>query len=71
MKSENHYDPKEVAHFHRAMHKLKQGGLHRALGIPEDQTIPMERVEEATHSENPHLKKMALMAKAMHGWHHG
>lgn len=65
------YSPEEQASFHRSMHKLRKGGLHRALGIPEGQKIPMDRVEGATRSENPHVRKMAIMAKAMHSWHHG
>lgn len=68
--ADRHFSPEHTAKFHRAMHKLRTGGLHRALGIAEGEKIPMEKVEEATRSDNPHVRKMAVLAKAMHGWHH-
>lgn len=55
--------------FHRAMHKLRKGGLHRALGVPEGETIPADKVEAATGSKNPHVRKMAVLAQAMAKWH--
>jgi hypothetical protein len=36
---------------HRVVMHLHKGGLHRALGIPEDQTIPKERIEAATQMD--------------------
>ena len=62
------YSPEEKDHFHRAMGSLHKGGLHRSLGIPEGERIPMAKIESATHSDNPHTKKMAVMAKSMHSW---
>lgn len=58
----------EKSHFHRAMAHLNKGGLHRALGIPEDQDIPLAKKQAAANSENPHTAKMGAMATAMHGW---
>jgi hypothetical protein len=62
------HSPAEKRHFERAMHKLNHGGLHRALGYSEDETIPLEEKEKAAHSKNPHLAAMGRMAVAMHGW---
>ena len=50
---------------YRAMHHLNKGGLHRALGIPEDQNIPHERLEAAKNSDNEHVAHMANMASTM------
>lgn len=54
---------------HRVVMHLHKGGLHRALGIPENETIPKEKVEAATHSKNPHVAKMAHLAQTMESWH--
>lgn len=56
---------------YRALHHLRHGGLHRALGVPEDETIPKEKIEKASDSSNSHLAHMANMAKTMEGFHHG
>lgn len=56
---------------HRVVMHLHKGGLHRALGIPEDQDIPKDRVAAATHSTNPHVAAMAHLAQTMAKWHHG
>lgn len=58
----------EKRHFARSMHSLHKGGLHRALGIPEDQPIPLEKKEKAAHSSNKHIAAMGRLAVAMHGW---
>ena len=42
-----------------------KGGLHRALGVPQGQTIPASKLMEALHSRSPHLRRMASFAKAM------
>jgi hypothetical protein len=39
------------------------GGLHRSLHIPEGQKIPVARIEAATHSHNPLVKKQAVLAE--------
>ena len=50
---------------YRAMHHLNKGGLHRALGVPEGQTIPKEKIEKAKNSENSHIAHMANFASTM------
>ena len=53
---------------YRAIHHLRHGGLHRALGVSEDSTIPKEKIEAATKSSNEHIRKMASFAKTMGKW---
>ena len=67
----NDFSATEKSEFHRSMSSLHKGGLHRALGIAEGEKIPMAKIEAAAHSDNGHLKKMAVMARSMHGWKHG
>jgi hypothetical protein len=67
---ENH-SPEEKAHFSRAMHKLHGGALHKHLGIPGDQPIPMAKKQEAANSSNKHVAAMGRLAVAMSGWKHG
>ena len=55
---------------YRAMHHLRGGGLHRALGVPEGEKIPADKLEQARHSENPHLAHMANFAHTMEGFKH-
>ena len=43
------------------MHK---GALHRALGVPEGHKIPPSLMAKARRSKNPHVRKMAGLAKA-------
>lgn len=42
---------------------VKKGGLHKALGVPQGETIPKSKIEKASHSKNAHLKHMAQFAK--------
>lgn len=49
----------------------EKGKLHRELGIPTSQTIPAGRLQAATHSSNPEVRRDAIRAKTMKGWHHG
>ena len=55
---------------YRAMHKLRKGGLHRALHIPEGEKIPAEKVQAARASKNPHVAHMANFAHTMSGFKH-
>lgn len=55
---------------YRALHKLRKGGLHRALHVPEGEKIPKAKVEAATHSKNEHVRKMAHFAQTMAGFKH-
>lgn len=56
---------------YRAMHHLRKGGLHRALGIPEGENIPAERLASARNSSNPHVAHMANFAHTMKGFKKG
>jgi hypothetical protein len=67
MASRTKHDPS----LYRAIHSLRHGGLHRALGIPEEDKIPESKIESASHSDNAHLAHMANFAKTMGGFHHG
>lgn len=55
---------------HRALHDMNKGGLHRALGVPEGQPIPADKMEKAKNSKNPHVRKMAQFAHTMEGFNH-
>jgi hypothetical protein len=55
---------------YRAMHHLRKGGLHRALGVSTGSKIPAEKVEAATNSSNEHVRKMAQFAKNMSHFKH-
>ena len=52
---------------YRAIHHMRKGGLHRALGVSEDETIPASKVEAATHSQVPHVAAMARFAQTLKG----
>ena len=47
-----------------------KGALHRALGVPEGEKIPAEKMEKAEHSENPTIKKEADLANTLKGFSH-
>jgi hypothetical protein len=53
---------------YRAMHGLRKGGLHKALGVPEGEAIPDEKLESARNSPNEHVKHMANFAHTMKGF---
>lgn len=55
---------------YRAMHHLRKGGLHKALGVPEHESIPAEKLEEARNSKNEHVKHMANFAHTMKTFKH-
>jgi len=59
------------AGLYHAIHHMRHGGLHRALHVPEDQTIPAEKLAAAKHSTNPHVRRMASFAHTLMGMHHG
>jgi hypothetical protein len=56
---------------HRALKHLHEGGLHRALGVPEGESIPADKMDKALNSSNEHVRHMANFAKTMESWHHG
>lgn len=45
------------------------GALHHDLGIPEGKKIPEKKLEKATHSKNPTIKKRAVLAKTLKSFH--
>lgn len=47
-----------------------KGRLHKALGIPENKTIPLSRLNAAMQSKNPHVREMASYTHTMRGWNH-
>lgn len=55
---------------YRALHHLRKGGLHRALGVPTSEKIPAEKVAAARNSSNPHVAHMANFAHTMSGFKH-
>lgn len=48
----------------------RPGKLHDELGIPEGQRIPKKRLEEATRSRDPEIRRDAIRARTMEGWRH-
>ena len=55
---------------YRALHHLRKGGLHRALHVPEGETIPAEKIAAAKNSSNEHVRHMANFAHTMSKFKH-
>lgn len=55
---------------YRAIHHLRKGGLHRALGVAEDEKIPAEKLSAARNSKSEHVRRMAEFAHTMSKWKH-
>jgi hypothetical protein len=49
---------------------LKKGALHKALDVNVNKKIPEKKLEKATHSKNPLLKKRAVFAENAKHWNH-
>lgn len=45
-----------------------KGALHRALHIKQGDPIPMQRLEKAKESANPHVRSMATFALNARGF---
>ncbi len=45
------------------------GALHQELGVPEGKKIPAKKLEKASHSSNPTLRKRAVLAETLKGMH--
>lgn len=43
------------------------GALHRELGVPSGDKIPAKKLQSAEHSDNPTLRRRALLAKTLKG----
>jgi hypothetical protein len=73
---------KSVGPYTRSAPKMKAGGnfikkaikhpgaLHEKLHVPKGEKIPAKKLAKATHSKNPTLKKEAVLARTMKGFHH-
>ncbi len=48
---------------------MQPGALHKQMGIPEGQKIPIEKLHEAMHSDNPLLRKRAALAMTLRKMH--
>lgn len=68
-----HHEPKkETVNLGKAgSFSVKKGALHRALGVPEGEKIPASKLAAASHSKNPHVRRMAASAKGFSKMHHG
>lgn len=45
------------------------GALHRMLGVKQGEKIPAKKLEAATHSDNPLMRKRANLAETLKGMH--
>jgi hypothetical protein len=63
-------EKKHNVSLYRAMHHLNKGGLHRALGVPEGETIPASKLAAAKNSNNEHVRHMANFAATMGKFKH-
>ena len=50
---------------YRAIHHLRRGGLHRALGVSEEDKIPAEKLAAGRDSKNEHVSQMSNYASMM------
>ena len=55
---------------YRALHHLRKGGLHKALGVPVGETIPADKIAKARKSSNTHIAHMANFAHTMGKFKH-
>ena len=53
---------KRAKHWMQKAFGKNPGGLHRALHVPEGETIPADKLAAASHSKNPHVRQMANLA---------
>jgi hypothetical protein len=67
---QEHKMAKHNVSLYRAMHHLRKGGLHKALGVPQGQSIPAEKMEHAKNSSNEHVRHMANFAATMSHFKH-
>jgi hypothetical protein len=50
---------------------MKKGALHKEMGVKEGEKIPAKKLAKAAHSDNPTLRRRAILAQTMKKWHHG
>jgi hypothetical protein len=54
-----------VGDLYGAIKTMHKGALHRALGVPQGERIPADKMAEARSSSNPHVRRMAAFARAL------
>jgi hypothetical protein len=59
-KVEKHWIQKSIKH---------PGALRAELGIKEGHTIPLAKLDKATHSSKPIVREQANLAKTLRGFH--
>lgn len=52
-----------------AINPEHKGALHKAMHVPEGHKIPQGRLEKAAHADNPHVAKMANLARTLEHLH--
>lgn len=57
------------AKFIQKMH-MKKGALHKSLHVAEGKKIPESKLKKAEHSNNPTLRKRAVLAETLKKMHH-
>lgn len=45
------------------------GSLRKALNVPKGKNIPEKKLENAEHSKNPSIRKKAVLAETLKGFH--
>ncbi len=51
----------------KALPASSKGKLHRELGVPEGKKIPAKKMKKALKSENPRMRKQAVLARTLSG----
>jgi hypothetical protein len=46
-----------------------RGGLHRSLGVPQGEKIPVKKIAKAVHSDDPRIVKQARLAQTLSKLH--
>jgi hypothetical protein len=60
---------KHNASLYRAMHQLRKGKLHEALGVPKGESIPADKLE-SHENDSEHMTHMKNFAKTMGKFKH-
>jgi hypothetical protein len=42
-----------------------EGSLHKSLGVKQGEKIPAKKLERATHSDDPKVRKQAALAETL------
>jgi hypothetical protein len=53
----------------QGMH-MEKGALHRELHVPSGERIPAKKLDKASHSKNPVLRRRANLARTLKSFHH-